>query len=86
MNAYRDENHIAAKLGVLNTDGVTLVPIKINESSGAMLVTDTDTISFTMVPIAPRDENYNKVLLWEGADGLTYPWVVNSDGAVLVDF
>lgn len=82
-NAPADQNFVRSKLAVLNTDGVTLVPIKINDNN-EMLVTYSDTISFTMTPIAPEDENYNKVLLWEGTDGLTYPWVANSDGAVLV--
>lgn len=84
MYAPADQNFIRSKIGVLNTDGTTLVTIKIVESTGEMRVTYTDTISFTMVPIAPRDENFNKVLLWEGTDGLTYPWVVNADGEVLV--
>lgn len=83
-DASRDQNHVPAKLGVLNTDGVTLVPIKINPTTGGMLVDTMGMISFTMVPIGPEDENYNKVLLWEGTDGLTYPWVVNSNGEVLV--
>lgn len=85
MNALADQNHVRSKLAVLNTDGVTLVPIKINESNGGMMINTTDTISFTMTPIAPEDENFKKVLLWEGTDGLTYPWVCNAGGEVLID-
>ena len=85
MYAPHDQNFIAAKMGVLNTDGTTLVTIKVNESNGGMKVNTTDTISFTMTPIAPEDENFNKVLLFEGTDGLTYPLVVNSSGEVLID-
>lgn len=84
-NSLADQNHVRTALAVLNTDGVTLVNIKIDEASGGMLVNDTDTISFTMTPIAPEDENFHKVLLWEGTDGLTYPWVANADGEVLID-
>lgn len=84
-NASADQNFIRSKLGVLNTDGTTLVPIKINASNGGMMINTSDTVSFTMTPIAPEDENYNKVLLWEGTDGLTYPWVCNADGEVLID-
>ena len=84
MNAPQDQNFIPAKLAVLNTDGVTLVPIAINETNGGMKVNTTDTISFTMTPISPRDENYRKCMLWVGTDGLTYPWVVNADGEVLI--
>ncbi len=84
-NAPADQNFVRSKLGVLNTDGVTLVTIKINPANGGMMVNSTDTISFTMTPIAPEDENYKKVLLWEGTDGLTYPWVCNADGEVLIE-
>jgi hypothetical protein len=83
-NASADQNFVRGKMGVLNTDGVTLVPIKIDEASGGMCVNTTDTISFTMQPISERDENFNKCLLWVGTDGLTYPWVCNASGEVLI--
>lgn len=84
LNAPADQNFIRTKMGVLNTDGITTVPIKCNQSTGAMKVNMTDTISFTMTPLDKRDENYYKCLLWVGTDGLTYPWVVNASGEVLV--
>lgn len=84
-DAPRDGNFIAGKLGVLNTDGITLVPIAINESNGGMKVNTTDTISFTMIPISHEDENYVNCLLFVGTDGLTYPAVCDSAGAVLID-
>lgn len=85
MYAPTDQNFVRSKMGVLNTDGRTLVTIKYDESNNGMRVNYTDTISFTMTPIDLRDENFNKVLLWEGTDGLTYPWVVNASGEVLVN-
>lgn len=85
-NPAHDQNRVMAKCGVLNTDGRTIVPIKYKESTGEMLTTTTDTISFTMTPIAPRDDNTYPTLLWEGTDGLTYPWVCNSAGRVLISF
>ena len=84
-NALKDQNFVSSALGVLNTNGTTLVRIKINESNGGMKVNTTDTISFTMTPIAPRDDNRVACLMWTGSDGLTYPWVVNSSGEVLID-
>lgn len=84
METPADQNFIRAKMGVLNTDGTTLVTIKVNESNGGMKINTTDTVLFTMTPIAPENENYNKVLLWQGTDGLTYPWVVDSQGKVLI--
>lgn len=85
-NASRDENHVPGALAVLNTDtvqGTNLVPVKINGDT--LKVTDIDTISFTMVPVDPQDQNYVNVLLFEGTDGQLYPAVANSDGALLID-
>ena len=84
-DAKRDNNQVTGKLGVLNTDGVTLVPIAMNESNGGMKINTTATISFVMTPISKQDSNYVNCMLWVGTDGLTYPWVCDSDGAVLVD-
>lgn len=86
--APRDQNFVPSKLAVLNTDtvqGTNLVPICIRPSDGAICVNTTDTISFTMTPIDPRDENYVSCWLFEGTDGLTYPAVANADGELLID-
>lgn len=87
-NALRDQNFIPSKLAVLNTDtvqGTNLVRIKMNEGNGGMKIDTTATISFTMVPIDERDENYAKCMTFTGSDGNVYPWVATSDGNVLVD-
>lgn len=83
-NASHDNNFVKAKLAILNTDGKTLVPIKIKESSGGMLVSATAKIFFTMTPLAPSDDNFNKVMMWEGTDGKSYPFVADNNGAVLI--
>ena len=64
--APRDENHVPSALGVLYTDPSVVVPIAINSDNGGMLVNTTDTVQFTMTPIAIGDENYHKVLTWLG--------------------
>lgn len=84
-NAIREENHVPVRLGVLNTDGVTLIPIAINTDNGGVKTTPTDTISFTPTPIDRYDDNRVRAVLCVGDDGLTYPLVVNSDGAILID-
>ena len=87
-NATRDQNHVPVRMAVLNTDtvqGTNLVRIRLDEADGGMRVNTMDTISFTMVPIDPRDENYVKCMTFVGDDGLVYPWVADSDGKVLVD-
>lgn len=87
-DAKRDQNHIPSKLAVLNTDtvqGTHLVPISIEESTGGINVDHTATISFTMSPINPRDQNYEHCLLFEGTDGLLYPAVATATGELLTD-
>lgn len=87
-NAVRDQNHIPSRLAVLNTDttqGTNKVRIAINESNGGMKINTDDTISFTMVPIDDQDENYVDCMMFVGSDGLTYPWVANTDGEVLIE-
>lgn len=87
MDAPREGNNVPGKLAVLNTDtvqGHTLVPINIT-SDGLMLVNEVATISFTMVPVDPRDENYVDCWLFQGTDGLTYPAVVTAAGELLID-
>lgn len=87
MNALRDQNFVTTKLAVLNTDpvqGTNLVRICV-ASNGGICVNTTDTISFTMKAIDPRDENYVTCWLFEGTDGNVYPAVANADGELLVD-
>lgn len=88
MDAIRDQNRVTGKLAVLNTDtvqGTNLVRIGINSSNNGILINTTATISFTMVPIDPRDSNYVDCWLFEGSDGLTYPAVATAAGELLVD-
>lgn len=87
-DAVRDQNFVPGKMAVLNTDtvqGTTKVRIAIDEATGSMKVTSSATISFTMSPIDARDANYVDCMMFVGQDGLTYPWVANSDGEVLID-
>lgn len=87
MDAPREENNVPAKLAVLNTDsvqGTTLVPITIT-SQGLLMVNMVETISFTMAPVDPRDENYVECWLFQGTDGLTYPAVATAAGELLID-
>jgi len=86
--APRDENFVTGKLAVLNTDtvqGTNLVPIAINPANNRIKFTTSATISFTMQPVDPKDENYVNCWLFEGTDGLTYPAVATADGELLLD-
>jgi hypothetical protein len=86
-DAPRDNNNIPGKLAVLNTDtvqGQNLVPIQIT-ADGVVRVIEGGTISFVMVPVDPKDQNYVNCWLFQGTDGLTYPAVATADGKLLVD-
>ena len=84
-NAIRDNNHVPVLLGVLFSDGVTVVPIAVN-GSGQILTNTTDSISFTPNQIALRDENFKNVLMAVDSTDPTKlcPVYVDADGAVLV--
>lgn len=88
-NALKDGNSVATLLAVLNTDtiqGTNKVRIALNPSDSGIKIDKTATISFTMQPIDPRDENYVGVWAFQGnVDGLLYPAVATSTGALLVD-
>lgn len=84
----QDQNHVFSKLAVLNTDtvqGQNFVPIAINVSNDGLKINTTATISFTMVPVDPRDKNYRACWLFQGDDGLLYPAVATAAGELLID-
>jgi hypothetical protein len=88
QNAVRDANFVTSKLACLNTDtkqGQHLVKIAINAADGGILCDMTSTISFTMLPVAPKDDNYVNVWTFQGTDGKTYPCVANSNGNLLIN-
>lgn len=88
----QDQNSVKGKLGVLFSDGDTLVPISVNSSNSGMMVNTTDSVSAGILaayaagkPI-PRDANGQPA--WCGqssADAsITLPIFVDAAGAVLV--
>lgn len=86
--ALKDGNSVSTLLACLNTDtvqGTHLVAIAIDPISKGILIDTSATISFTMVPIAPKDVNSSACWLFEGTDGKTYPAVATSTGVLLVD-
>lgn len=92
-NAKRDENHVKSKLGVLFSDGVTLVPIQINSTNGGVSINESDTVDSSILALyeggkaIPRDEN--DVPAWSAQSNtdssVVYPIFVDADGAILVD-
>lgn len=87
-NAIQDENRVFSKLACLNTDsvqGTNFVNIKISSVDGGLYMNDTASISFTMQPVDPHDENWRKCWLFQGSDGLTYPAVATATGELLIE-
>lgn len=91
--AIRDQNHVPSKLGVLFSDGVTLVPIKIDSSNGGLAINITDTVDAGILALyaagkaIPRDNNGRPAWAAQSSASATveFPLFVDSDGAVLVD-
>lgn len=84
--AIRDQNHIPVKLGILCTDGVTTVPIKIDATTGACMVDITSVISYTLDPsVNYQDDNFVNVVMVEDENGVARPVNVNADGEILID-
>jgi hypothetical protein len=85
MNALRDQNHVTTKLGVLFSDGTTLIPLAVNETTGALLINNSDTLQVPVTEEALRDENFVHVLLGvNSVDGTTIPVYVDSEGKILI--
>lgn len=86
-DAPRDSNQIPALLGVLDSDGLTVVPIKANPATHALKVSDASTGSDNGPTNAKRDQNQVTTLVaTSSADGVT-PVVVYADssGNLLID-
>ncbi len=86
-NASRDENSVPTILGGLETNGVTLVPVKVDASSHALHVDDDNDGSDHGPVNAPRDENSVPAFMAVSeTDGKT-PVVLyaTADGKLLID-
>ena len=91
--AIQDQNTVKSKLGVLFSDGVTLVPIVIDSSSNSMKINIVDTVPAGILALyaagksIPRDSNNQPA--WCGQSNtnanVLYPFFVDADGAVLID-
>lgn len=86
MDAKKDSNGVATALGVLDSDGVTPICIKVNPATGALNVLDDTTGTASTSTNAIKDNNGVPVLM-----GLDYsdmktliPIAVDSNGNLLV--
>ncbi len=92
-NAIHDQNNIKAKLGVLFSDGVTLIPIAIDSSNNGLKTNEMDVVDASILALyengksIPRDANNQPA--WCGQSNtdssVVYPVFVDTSGAVLID-
>lgn len=83
---HRDENRVTPLMGVLYSDGVTLVPIAIDGTNLSVDQTESLAQPYTEGN-ALRDDNRVTVLMGvSSVDGITpVPVFVTSEGRVLID-
>lgn len=92
-NPPQDQNYVKGKLGVLFSDGITLVPIKINSVNNGFKVNTTDVVDSSILALyiagkpIPRDTNGEPA--WSGQSdsdpNVSFPVFVDANGAVLID-
>ena len=86
MNANKDENSVSTLLGVLETNGKTIVPIKADPISHRLKVSDGTSGSDNGPTNAMKDDNFvSSLIAVSSIDGIT-PVVVYADanGKLLV--
>lgn len=87
MQAKRDENNVPGILGVLNTDGATVMAVQANPVTHSLSVDNNTTGTDNGPDRALRDENFIPTLLAvSSADGETLvPLYVDANGKLLID-
>lgn len=86
-NAGKDENGVSTLIGVLNSDGATIIPVKANATTHRLNISDGTSGSNNGPTIAKKDENdVSSLIAVSSADGRT-PVVVYADssGRLLVN-
>lgn len=86
-NAQKDQNNVSTLIGVLDSDGDTIVRVKVNASNHGLKIANASTGSDNGPAIAPKDDNNVATLMAvSDVDGVT-PVVVYADtnGNLLID-
>ena len=86
VDAIHDENRTQVWLAASYLDGTTAVPIKIDSSTGRVLVDTTHTLAVTPTAIDRRDNNRVPfICAVSSTDGLVYPLYADpATGGVLI--
>lgn len=87
ISTPRDNNGIPTMLGTLNTDGQTVVSVKVNPTNNALKIDDNTTGTSFASSTSQRDAN-RVTALWgvSSADGVTPVYIAtDSNGNLLID-
>lgn len=86
-NAKRDDNNVPTMVAVLNSDGVTILPVKINPANFGLKVDNNTTGSDNGPTRALRDENsVTTKIAVSSADGTTpISLYIDATGKLLID-
>lgn len=78
-NAKHDDNHVATAIGTLQSDSVSIVPMRVNPTNNSIKVVDDTTGSFTSPKNAGRDDNHVPVLMGVSSVDMTTPTAIAFD-------
>lgn len=87
ISTPKDNNGISTMIGTLNTDGSTVVSVKVNPTNHALKINDNTTGTGFTRTTAQRDAN-RTTAVWgvSSADGTTPIYIaVDSSGNLLID-
>ena len=88
-NAYRDENDVPTKIGLLNTNGTTIMRLYVNPTTGALRVNDASTGTYPAAAgnRAHKDDNAVSTMTGVSEADETTPlnFLINSSNELLVD-
>lgn len=86
INAYRDENNVPTKLGVLDTDGSTSMRLYVREAGGAMVVKSITVGTYPGGSVAKRDDNFVTGMLGVSTSDQKTPrkFLIDSSNELLV--
>ena len=87
ISTPRDNNRVPTLLGTLNTDGVTVVSVRVNPANNSLKALDNTTgSSFTAITIKRDNNRVPSMWAVSNADGITPIYVAtDSSGNFLID-
>lgn len=78
-NAQRDNNNVPTKIGVLNTNGATIVRLTANPTTHSLKISDGTTGSNHGPASALRDDNDITVMMGVSSSDFSTPTVIYLD-------